>query len=193
MKKSAAGAVCVASLCVFTLLSTGCAARHVYGDGSAGAKIIAASTAFADLNPQYTDFTVNSGVTLTVQSGTVIRCKGTFTNNGRIVVETGGRGARLLGGGTNTVDARYAPADAGVSLAPAGPGMFADSGLTIRGGFGGIGLSETQARMVLQAGTKAGGGGGGSNTQNGAAGGGSFGCLVKERNCQFWRDSGPWC
>src|SRR5262245_37476721 len=62
---------------------------RIYGNGSAGARAIATDedwTLTPVDDPQFTDFTVNAGVTLTVPSGTVIRGTGTFTNNGKIVV-----------------------------------------------------------------------------------------------------------
>src|SRR6185436_15592993 len=70
---------------------------RIFGDGSAGAKTVAADEVWTGLtaptNPQFTDVTINAGTTLTVQSGTVIRCTGTFTNNGMIVVSVAAAGA----------------------------------------------------------------------------------------------------
>ena len=56
---------------------------RIYGDGSAGAKTVNAAenwntTPANAVNLQFTDFTVNAGNTLTVDSGMVIRCSGTF-------------------------------------------------------------------------------------------------------------------
>lgn len=63
---------------------------------------MAADTNFSTTPPpnnnfQFTDFSVAAGVTLTVPSGTVIRCTGTFTNNGTIVVNTGAPGGSADG------------------------------------------------------------------------------------------------
>ena len=66
---------------------------RIYGDGSAGARMVTSDEAFDDANRQYTDFTVGPGVTLTIPSGTVIRCTGVFANNGTIVVGPGSLGA----------------------------------------------------------------------------------------------------
>lgn len=64
-------------------------ADFVYGDGSAGA--FTATNGTLDVsNPQFTNFTVPAGVTLHIPSGTTIRCSGTFTNNGTIIVDPAG-------------------------------------------------------------------------------------------------------
>ena len=72
-------------------------ALRVYGDGTAGAITIATDTNWITGSPpngnyQFTDFTVNAGVSLVVSSGTVIRCTGSCVNNGLIVVATGSPG-----------------------------------------------------------------------------------------------------
>lgn len=58
------------------LLFPALARADVYGNGSAGTRMIAVNTVLADANQQYTSLTVDAGVTLTVASGTVIRCTG---------------------------------------------------------------------------------------------------------------------
>lgn len=145
----------------------------VYGDGSAGAMTISSDTLLASGNSQYTNFTVDSGVTLTVPSGTVIRCTGTFTNNGTIVVETGAWGS-LQNGNTGLLDGTYAPAEPGVSLRAASPGELGDNTVTRAGGLGGVALNAAQARSTVRPGVKAGGGAGGSYARDGANGGGSL-------------------
>src|SRR5204863_7637363 len=57
-----------------------------------GTRTVDSSGALIDDNNQYASFTVPSGVTVTIPSGTVIRCTGTFTNNGTIVVDPGAKG-----------------------------------------------------------------------------------------------------
>ena len=69
----------------------------VYGDGSAGEVALTVDTDFrttppANNNFQYVNFTVGNGVTLTVASGTTIRCTGTFINYGTIIVAGGAEG-----------------------------------------------------------------------------------------------------
>src|SRR5262245_50149568 len=89
---------------------------RIYGDASAGNVTATASTDLFSLVPslnlQFHDFTVNPGVILTVPSGTVIRCDGTFRNDGSIVVKNGDAGG---------FDATSV-AGQGVSHAPAGNG-----------------------------------------------------------------------
>ena len=60
---------------------------RIYGNGSAGAHVVSVAEDWGSTPPSnlmFTDFTINSGMTLDIPSGIVIRCKGTFTNNGTI-------------------------------------------------------------------------------------------------------------
>ena len=160
---------------------------RIFGDGSAGAKTVAASETWVDetapTNLQFTDVTVNSGVTLTVPSGTVIRCTGTFTNNGMVLVQTGAQGAfvttsPLLG---TTRGGVHVEGESGISVRAAQSGEFGDDTADRRAGVGGQGLSAEEARTILNPGVKAGGGGGAGGSDafigsfnGGSAGGGSL-------------------
>lgn len=139
---------------------------------------MATDTIFGDANAQYTDFTINTGITLTVPSGTIIRCTGTFTNSGIVVVQRGASGSQQLGH-ENAIDSVYVPAEAGVGFAAAGPGEFGDNLGTRSGGLGGLGVSEFQARLIRPAPLQAGGGGGGVFGGPAGAGGGGFTVLAK--------------
>src|SRR5262249_49816779 len=72
-----------------------------YGDASQGDVDVTATTdlyaLIPTLNFQFRNFTVDAGVTLTVPSGTVLRCTGTFSNNGVITVLPGAAGGRAGG------------------------------------------------------------------------------------------------
>jgi hypothetical protein len=61
---------------------------RIYGDGSAGGVKVSATTDLLTLVPngnfQFDNLTVDATATLNVPSGTVIRCTGTFTDNGSI-------------------------------------------------------------------------------------------------------------
>jgi hypothetical protein len=62
------------------------------GDGSAGNLVVAASQSWSaspPVNPNFANITINPGQTLTVPAGTTIRCSGTFTNNGTLLVDPG--------------------------------------------------------------------------------------------------------
>jgi len=77
----------------------GCSA---YGDGTAGNVTISSNTNWSNNPPSngnymFNNLTINSGRTLTVPSGTVIYCSGTFTNNGTINVNFGVPRARWGG------------------------------------------------------------------------------------------------
>src|SRR5262249_18807353 len=124
---------------------------RIYGDGSAGAKVVAASTTLADTNLQYTDFTVHNCVTLPIPSGAVIRCSGTFTNNGIIAIQAAAVGSRQVSFGA-AIDGAYAPADPGISMGPAAAGEFGDTGTDRFGGQPGTGLTAFAANMVTRPG-----------------------------------------
>jgi hypothetical protein len=149
---------------------------RIYGDGSAGARVVASDETFDDANRQYTNFTVASGVTLTIPSGTVIRCTGTFTNDGTIVVATGSvGGAEAVRDAT--IDSTYQPPGEGVAPGAAARGELGPAGSFYFGGFGGTGLTAAQARSILQPGVRA-GGGGSCGVFSGSKGGGGLTVLA---------------
>ncbi|MFO0839431.1 MAG: hypothetical protein U1D55_13010 [Phycisphaerae bacterium] len=159
---------------------------RIYGDGSAGALTVSSNAVLlgsiaTDGNLQFTDFTVNAGVTLSVPSGAVIRCTGTFTNNGVIDVFAAARGGRVgCNGNCDSADAVpiVQPADSGVSLSPAGMGEFGDASVQRIGGNGGRGLGQSSALLLLNPGPKGGGGGMGSSA--GGSGGGTLVVLAEQ-------------
>ncbi len=129
---------------------------RIYGDGSAGEKVVSSSTVFNDSNPQYTNFTVESGVTLTVPSGVVIHCTGTFTNAGTIRVLPALRDhPRFAGNGITS----NSPSSGGQEAA---------------GGAGGEGLQAGVAKGFLRLGIVGGGNGYREQGEDGGAGGGNF-------------------
>jgi len=109
---------------------------RIYGDGSAGALTVTTdSTLFVDVaadgNLMFTDVTIDAGVTLRVTSGVVIRCSGTFTNNGTVTVLSVARTGGAVRTSTNTtplgVIPAEAPPNAGVSFRAASSGELGDS------------------------------------------------------------------
>jgi hypothetical protein len=144
---------------------------RVFGDGSAGAKVVNADETLLDANPQYTDFVVEEGVTLTIASGAVIRVTGTFTNRGTIVVNTGAEGADRTGFDSTTLDGSTRPPQAGFSTRAAGSGEIGGSAAGRSAGVGGDGLSEFESRVTLRLGVNAGGGGGAGRDAGGDGGG----------------------
>jgi hypothetical protein len=152
---------------------------RIYGNGSAGAKTVAASGVLADTNLQYTDFTVSAGATLNIPSGAVIRCTGTFTVNGAIVVAAAAQGS-LQSGFAGGFDGAYAPASLGNALRAAAPGEFGPNTVTQSGGLAGLGINNVfQARQILRPGVFGGGGAGGSFAADGSDGGGSLVVLAR--------------
>lgn len=142
-----------------------------YGDASAGAKVVSADETLADPVLMYADFTVNAGVTLTVPSGTELRCSGTFTNNGTIVVERAAySGAALRADPPNHfVEVTMLQPHPGVSLLGAHSPRYGYSKAP-----GGKGLSSAQARRLLRALPFGGGGAGSAQLAAVPSGGGFF-------------------
>lgn len=154
----------------------------IFGDGSAGARTIEADedwSATYPANLQFTDFTVNAGQTLTVPSGTTLRCSGTFTNNGAIRVLNGARGGNNRGADTGVLVSYNGPPEAGIALGAAVNGDVGNNtGIRVQGD-GGVGVGSLQARQILDPGPRAGGGGGTVLSTMGTAGGGSLRILAR--------------
>ena len=140
-----------------------------YGDGSAGALVISSNTDWstsppANLSMEYTDFTVNSGVTLTVPSGTTIRATGNITINGTIIVKPGA-----------SEGGNYIP-HPGVAIKGASQGSTGISNTT-----GGIGLTNVAALSLLK-GRTYGGGAGARNSNNSGSDGGGYIRIMAQGN-----------
>ncbi|MFQ5495577.1 MAG: hypothetical protein ACE5EX_09370 [Phycisphaerae bacterium] len=162
---------------------TSSTAVTIYGDGSAGVKTVSADENLTGRNHQYTDFTIASGVTLTIQSGTVIRCTGSFINNGSIVVRTGTEGGDRSGlscsqGSDNSLGITRAP-EAGISTRQAGAGEVDTSGGSVLAGLGGDGISDVEGGNTLRIGVNAGGGGAAGISSGGGGGGGGLTVLAQ--------------
>lgn len=149
---------------------------RIYGDGSRGAFV--ANGSLSGGNYQFTNFTVNAGVTLNVTSGTIIRCTGTFDNEGTIVVETGNLGSDIVSGNLqNTIVPGSTSTDPGLASASAGFGEFGSNAFLRKGGLGGVRIASIDiASNIYNPGTKPGGAGAGGG---GGAGGGSLTVLAK--------------
>ncbi|MBV8673534.1 MAG: hypothetical protein JOZ33_08880 [Acidobacteriaceae bacterium] len=119
----------------------------IFGNGSAGNKHISVDTTFdgSEFNLQYTNFTIDAGVTLTLPSGAILRCLDTFTNHGTLIVTTAAAGGQYGNRSSSTIDGGSRPAHPGVSAGAAGTGsvdpgtVFQGSGYAV-GGNGGVGL-----------------------------------------------------
>lgn len=127
-------------------------ALALYGDGSAGAftvssdaNLILNSSALGGLTAEFTDFTVNAGVTLTVPSGTVIKCTGNCTINGTITVEKAasnghpgiGMSPGSLNAGGTGIASWFQSGTNFLRIPPYGGGAGAKPNATLTGGEGG--------------------------------------------------------
>lgn len=157
----------------------------IYGDGSAGDKVFDSNISLDSSNTPNLNFknvTINSGVTVTVPSGTVIRCTGNFVNNGTISISTGASGGYVFGVTTDS-DVRPSATGAhpGLSSRGAGYGEISnDSTGTQIGGLGGLALPAFAASQIRYPGSYGGGAGaaGGGGVLFGAAGGPGGGSLL---------------
>ncbi|QOJ15371.1 MAG: collagen-like protein [Planctomycetia bacterium] len=160
---------------------------RIFGDGSAGALevnedgVLFADVA-ADRNLQFSDVIVHEGATLVVPSGVTLRCAGTFTNRGTILVRTAAAGGRVWYSHA-TIDPvdfpALRPANDGWAQAGAGFGEFGDNADARAGGTGGGGNGDL--RSLLTPGLFGGGGGAGTYLSTGGAGGGCFTVLARDR------------
>lgn len=146
---------------------------RIYGDGSAGALTISSDTLWTGgaatpppgNNTQFTDFVVNAGVTLRIPSGIVIRCTGTFINNGTIIVNPGAAAALVdVNASTNPNDVHttnYRQPGQGIALCLPSPGEYATPGIGApESGFGGCGIDNAfAASFLINPGIGGGGGG----------------------------------
>lgn len=162
------------------IASSGTTSTDAYGDGSAGSYTVTTDTDWtvdANLpnsgNLQFANFSVAAGVTLTVPSGTVIRCYGTAAVNGTVVV---GNGALSTRGEINPGIARHGT---GIKTTTTGSGDFAPMK-------GGIGLNSKILALAVPCNSLVGGGAGATITATiaggtgaGGAGGGNVSVLAR--------------
>jgi hypothetical protein len=155
-----------------------CTLNSLYGTGAKGAWQIDGVIDWSVLPPNslhFTNFTISPGATLFVPSGAVIRCTGTFVNNGSIVVLAEAAGGQLLGQDPTTLLPVYQPPEPGVARSVAAGGELGDNSDIRAGGLGGAGVFEIQARLLVNPGPDAGGGGGPAGLGDlGSRGGGSL-------------------
>lgn len=146
-------------------------------DGSGGDMNVTTSTNWSDAapaNPNFGNFTVSAGQTLTLAAGTTIRCSGNFTNNGTITVSTGAvsgvmhdvfTGPTTYGRPANPGDTR--------SAAGWGESVINYNATTLNGGPGGTKIDRGTAATAFNNFRIGGGGGMGTSdsTANGSGGG----------------------
>lgn len=168
---------------------------RIYGDGSAGDVTISTNVSWAvDPNSrpynnfQFHNLTVQPAGMLSVQSGVVIRCTGTFQNFGTIQVGTAAAGGGSgLGAGPNgldgLIDASIGRPSEGISLRAASAGEFGTIAHDRWHGAGGRGVSSDSlmGATILRPGVKGGGGGAGTiqDLYSGGSGGGVLTILAK--------------
>ncbi len=151
---------------------------RIYGDGSEGDFIATSGALFEETNAQFEDIVVPAGVTLSVPSGTIMRCNGTFRNDGAIVVNTFADGAARTAPSASTISVASKSAEAGSSHGPAGSGEFGTGANVVLAGVPARALAEGEAEQLLKPGTR-GGGGGGAGLGDGGAGGGTLTVLCR--------------
>jgi hypothetical protein len=158
---------------------------RIYGDGSGGSVTIPSgitdwfqdSTAVQPVptptNFSFVNFTVQSGAFFEIPSGTVIRCTGTFTLNGNLLVRPGTATYSTNPGGT------LPEIHFGASTLAGRFGNTGDATAIRKGGSGGKGLREIQARQLLHPGLFGGGEGASLGVTSDDFAGGSFTVLAQ--------------
>lgn len=142
-------------------------ASRFYGDGSAGPLTISANTDWSVASPagdnlNFSDVVIDASAILTVPAGTIIRCTGTFTNNGLIVVKNAENSARL-----------GVSAGKGNAAGPATIGRSSTtSGFLLGGGRAGKHVSKTVAASSFNNFSIGGGAGAGEINVSGSNAGG---------------------
>lgn len=153
---------------------------RIYGDGSTGSLNLTSNATLNTVNTQYTNVTIAQGATLTVPSGTVIRCTGSFTNKGTIEVQTYAWGGMHGSVATGILTAQGSSAHPGILPSVAGNGALGNTTTYTYGGLAPFGLNNSgaQVRQILKPGPL-GGGGGGAGGFLGGPGGGTLTVLCK--------------
>jgi hypothetical protein len=124
------------------------------------------------IQTQFRNLTVSVGGVLTVPSGTIIRCLGTATINGTIIVSPITQGAkRTISELTSSAEVQGSPAHPGISHAIAGNGAVG-AGADIIGGQSGS--DEAPGGVASYRISRLAGGGGGVGSGIGGLGGGSL-------------------
>ncbi len=160
-------------------------ALRIYGDGSSGALNVATTTLWSGSEAlgQYTDCSIAAGVTLTVSTGTVLRCSGSFTNEGTIVVTNYYLGPEIGGvpasGGMLPNNLGASTPSLGWGRVAAGNGGYGTNLAAVAGGGVGFALPRSVAANILRPGTIGGGAGGSPVGAFGASGGGTLTVLAK--------------
>jgi hypothetical protein len=159
---------------------------RIYGDGSDGDNIVAVSGALTSTSGtfQFENLTIQNGITVTIPSGIVVRCRGNFINRGTITVGDGARGGGIGCNGTCNGSNQSIPhgnyPHPGIAFSTPQFGEIGDNTAARFGGGGGTGVTATVAKLLLRPGLFGGGGGLGiSAFSGGLSGGGSLVILAK--------------
>ncbi len=144
-----------------------------YGDGSSG-NLVVSGYYFPILTNQYENIIVEPGGHLEVSPGSIIRCRGTFVNNGLVTVSDTSDG----GGITQNTEPAGASgiqfSNPGIAKSIASSGQFTINNSAALGGAGGIGLGFAGATNIINRLYVKGGGSGMSTEYNGGNGVGAL-------------------
>ena len=152
--------------------------QFFYGNGSCGDLTISQDTSLENPGCQYRNITIQAGATLSVVSGSIIRCNGSFTNNGTINVAPGVIGGQIDGISSLAIIPAMQPAHPGNSTGSAGSGAIVSSATgTAAGGARSQGNNGSSTGLLVPA--LIGGGGGGAAYSPGGRGGGALTILCK--------------
>lgn len=157
-------------------------ALEIYGNGNQGALIVTGNVTLPAGDHQYTNVTIDTSATLTVESGSTIRCTGSFENRGTLNVPAFTSGAVRSDVSDTDIEISASAPGPGITSCPAGNGAYGTSAAIVRGALNGCGIPEGSSAQILRLGAFGGGGGGvGGSTSlvAGGAGGGTVRVLCK--------------
>ena len=158
---------------------------RIYGDGSAGALTIAdGDTQFlrsivTDGNYQFTNCTIGTGATLTIDSGTVLRCSGTFENRGEIDIPTNSASYSTGYFPPSGPLPAFGPPTPSFAGSLAWGGEIGDGSEIRSGGQAASGVGTGEAAAITKPGTNGGGSGAGGLDAVGGRGGGTVVVLAE--------------
>ena len=148
---------------------------RLYGKATRGSLTIPAGLTFDLSNGtdlQYDNFTIENGASVTFASGTVLKCTGSFTNNGTITVRGYAEGGQLERVNSNTSSPAFFPPMKGFAYCFFALAEFGRASEILKGAPGGCSMFSDMLRTILYPGPLGGSGGGpGYNGRAGKGGG----------------------
>lgn len=151
----------------------------LYGTGSAGdLSITSGSETLDDPNLNYEDISIAAGATLNLRSGTILRCTGSFNNEGTLNIYSFSKGGLQALPGSSTISPKStSPMASGLTAVMAANGECGTNAASVSGGWGGNSgiVNASPLFTTLTRFGRIGGGGGGCSSGSTSANAGAEG------------------